>query len=304
MSKRKMAVKMMITSGIALTGTAAAFMPCSIQAAETEGEAEVLSGASSDLQEKTDAARAVFEEAAGKEKEAAAAKKEAGEALKAAEEAEDRAGEEHVRAARDLDEAGRLAREAVQAEKDRSLAEEKKAAADLSEKEEALDRALQEEKEAGEDLALREQALEEAGKALEDAAAGQTEGSPQERKEEADRAGEAAAKAGEELEEVLRSAVRYCHENGMEIAFTSPGWIPDEVFEELNIPAPSCGACLSNMAVTPGGNVVPCQSWLSEEPLGNMLSDSWESIWESMKSTERRNYSAEMTGECPLRRTC
>ncbi len=109
---------------------------------------------------------------------------------------------------------------------------------------------------------------------------------------------------GEELEEVLRSAVRYCHENGMEIAFTSPGWIPDEVFEELNIPAPSCGACLSNMAVTPGGNVVPCQSWLSEEPLGNMLSDSWESIWESMKSTERRNYSAEMTGECPLRRTC
>ena len=120
-------------------------------------------------------------------------------------------------------------------------------------------------------------------------------------------AGEASERlqlTGEELEEVLRSAVRYCHENGMEIAFTSPGWIPDEVFEELNIPAPSCGACLSNMAVTPGGNVVPCQSWLSEEPLGNMLSDSWESIWESMKSTERRNYSAEMTGECPLRRTC
>ena len=73
----------------------------------------------------------------------------------------------------------------------------------------------------------------------------------------------------EELEEILREAVGYCHENGMEIAFTSPGWLPEQIFEELNIPSPSCGACLSNMAVTPGGNVVPCQSWLSDAPLGN-----------------------------------
>jgi len=109
---------------------------------------------------------------------------------------------------------------------------------------------------------------------------------------------------GEELETILRDAVAYCSENGMEIAFTSPGWISQEVFEELNIPSPSCGACLSNMAITPGGNVVPCQSWLSDKPLGNMLKDDWESIWNSPECIKHRDYSADMTGECPLRRCC
>ena len=110
--------------------------------------------------------------------------------------------------------------------------------------------------------------------------------------------------SSEELEKILRAGVAYCHENGMEIAFTSPGWIADPVFEELNIPAPSCGACLSNMAITPGGNVVPCQSWLSDQPLGSMLTDDWNKIWNSQACVSRRNYSSEMTGKCPLRRCC
>jgi len=109
---------------------------------------------------------------------------------------------------------------------------------------------------------------------------------------------------GEELEKILRDAVAYCNANGMEIAFTSPGWISQEVFDELNIPSPSCGACLSNMAITPGGNAVPCQSWLSDEPLGNMLKDDWDSIWNSPECIKHRGYSAEMTGECPIRRNC
>jgi radical SAM protein with 4Fe4S-binding SPASM domain len=90
----------------------------------------------------------------------------------------------------------------------------------------------------------------------------------------------------------------------MEIAFTSPGWLDEQVFEELNIPSPSCGAGLSNMAVTPGGNVVPCQSWLSDRPLGSMLTDDWKEIWDSEACRTRREFSAQMTGECPLRRYC
>ena len=108
----------------------------------------------------------------------------------------------------------------------------------------------------------------------------------------------------EELEEILRDAVKYCNENGMEIAFTSPGWIDAAVMDELGISTPTCGACLSNMAITPGGNVVPCQSWLSEEPLGNMLRDDWDSIWTSERCTGCRNFSAGMSGICPLRRYC
>ena len=115
---------------------------------------------------------------------------------------------------------------------------------------------------------------------------------------------EALQLSSEELEKILRGAVSYCHEHGMEIAFTSPGWLDDKTFEELNIPSPSCGACLSNMAVTPGGNVVPCQSWLDDKPLGNMLTDNWNVIWDSATCKTRRDYSAEMTGECPLRRYC
>lgn len=106
----------------------------------------------------------------------------------------------------------------------------------------------------------------------------------------------------EELIAVLRRAVSYCNENGMEIAFTSPGWIPQSVFDELNLSSPTCGACLSNMAISPGGNVVPCQSWLSDQPLGNMLKDSWEFIWESPACAAHREFSSEMTGKCPLRK--
>ena len=120
-------------------------------------------------------------------------------------------------------------------------------------------------------------------------------------------AGEASEKlqlSQEEITEVLREAAACCAENGMELAFTSPGWIDEEVFAELGLASPACGACLSNMAVTPSGNVVPCQSWLSDEPLGSLLTDAWEDIWDGQTCMSCRNYAAEMTGKCPLRRYC
>ena len=106
----------------------------------------------------------------------------------------------------------------------------------------------------------------------------------------------------DEIKAVLREAVEYCYANGMEISFTSPGWVEPEFCEELAITTPSCGACLSNMAVTPGGNVVPCQSWLSDAPLGNLLTDDWSAIWDSEACKARREESAKMLGLCPLRR--
>lgn len=104
-----------------------------------------------------------------------------------------------------------------------------------------------------------------------------------------------------EIREILKKAVEYCFANGMEISFTSPGWVDDEFCKELGISTPNCGACLSNMAITPGGNVVPCQSWLSDAPLGNFLKDEWEKIWNGPVCKERRDFSSMMRGECPLR---
>lgn len=107
---------------------------------------------------------------------------------------------------------------------------------------------------------------------------------------------------GQQMQEILKEAVGYCRRNGLEISFTSPGQLPEEFFKEYGLMIPNCGACLSNMAITPSGNVVPCQSDLSGEPLGNMLTDSWESIWNSERCVQKRSYSAKMLGECPLRR--
>lgn len=105
----------------------------------------------------------------------------------------------------------------------------------------------------------------------------------------------------EKISEILKDAVKYCFDNTMEISFTSPGWVDGELCDELGITTPSCGACLSNMAITPGGNVVPCQSWLSGEILGNFLNDDWDNIWNGKECKARRDHSALMLGDCPLR---
>ncbi len=104
-----------------------------------------------------------------------------------------------------------------------------------------------------------------------------------------------------EIREILKESVEYCYKNGMEISFTSPGWVDESFCAELGINTPNCGACLSNMAITPGGNVVPCQSWLSDAPLGNFLKEDWNTIWDGAACRERREFSSKMRCECPLR---
>ena len=49
----------------------------------------------------------------------------------------------------------------------------------------------------------------------------------------------------------------------------------DPVQMELGVKA--CTAALYNMCVEPNGDVIPCQSFY--EPLGHILRDSWDSIW-------------------------
>ncbi|MCQ2427251.1 MAG: radical SAM protein [Clostridia bacterium] len=108
----------------------------------------------------------------------------------------------------------------------------------------------------------------------------------------------------DELKEILADAVNFAFSHGMEISFTSPGWIDADCLTSLGINVPTCGACLSNMAVTPGGNAVPCQSWLSSDTLGSMLGDDfdWNTIWNNEKCRKIRDDSARVEGKCPLRR--
>lgn len=82
------------------------------------------------------------------------------------------------------------------------------------------------------------------------------------------------------LRDILKEAVELCKELSMEISFTSPGWLDSQQLLDLGLPsAPQCGACLSNMAIAPNGQVVPCQSWLNGLTLGDMRTTPWKSIW-------------------------
>lgn len=118
--------------------------------------------------------------------------------------------------------------------------------------------------------------------------------------------------SSKELYAILKEAKAYCDENHMQISFTSPGWVEEEKITALGLAAPTCGACLSNMAIAPNGDIVPCQSWLSEMPLGNMLDESWglstkdfwAYIWNSKRCKTIRENSAKLDHKCPLKTNC
>lgn len=107
--------------------------------------------------------------------------------------------------------------------------------------------------------------------------------------------------SAEELTEILQSAVAAAHELSMELDFTSPGWLKEQTLRALGLHLiPSCGACLSNMAVAPDGTVIPCQSWLGGTALGNMLTDDWPAIWDGEACRAIRAESAKMEHICQL----
>lgn len=104
-----------------------------------------------------------------------------------------------------------------------------------------------------------------------------------------------------ELTDILEAAVRICNELHMDISFTSPGWVDSDKLINIGLPsAPKCGACLSNMAVSPSGHVVPCQSWLNGITLGDLRTDSWSKIWNN-KNCKRIRKSYSMKNLCGLK---
>lgn len=106
----------------------------------------------------------------------------------------------------------------------------------------------------------------------------------------------------EAITDSLKEACKYAEEQEMELSFTSPGWITEQNLRELKLDIPACGACLSNMAISPDGNVVPCQSWLGEgASLGNILENKWEKIWNNSNCKKIRKQSTKTSFTCPLR---
>jgi radical SAM protein with 4Fe4S-binding SPASM domain len=81
---------------------------------------------------------------------------------------------------------------------------------------------------------------------------------------------------------------------------------------QLSLGIKGCTAALYNMCIEPEGSVLPCQSYY--QPLGNLLTDPWQSIWNNplaVNLRERKDIPAgckacdfliECAGGCPLAR--
>ena len=107
----------------------------------------------------------------------------------------------------------------------------------------------------------------------------------------------------DELFRIVKAAKEFCNAHGMEMDFTSPGLIPADKLDGLGMNIPSCGACLSNMAIAPDGTVVPCQSWLgTDAALGHILLDDWKSIWNHPECKKLRSMTDGEALSCPFRK--
>ncbi|MEI6796572.1 MAG: radical SAM protein [Methanomassiliicoccales archaeon] len=86
-------------------------------------------------------------------------------------------------------------------------------------------------------------------------------------------------------------------------------WYTPTPYHELNpinlgLGIKQCTACSLNMAVEPDGAVLPCQSYY--EPLGNILTDPWDKIWnhDQCLQIRQRRYLDEKCSNCALVNTC
>lgn len=74
--------------------------------------------------------------------------------------------------------------------------------------------------------------------------------------------------------------------------------------QALDLGVKGCTAALYNMCIEPNGDVLPCQSYY--RPVGNILKDTWDSIWNHELSTRLRERQGlpEKCGGCELLAEC
>ena len=113
-----------------------------------------------------------------------------------------------------------------------------------------------------------------------------------------------------ELQPILDLATRKTTERGQRLIWYTPTQYCEFDPTASNLGVKGCTAALYSMCIESNGNVLPCQSYY--HPLGNILTDSWDSIWNhklSVQLRERQNLPAkceacslvaECGGGCPL----
>ncbi len=112
------------------------------------------------------------------------------------------------------------------------------------------------------------------------------------------------------LPALLKIARASVERHGQKLIWYTPTQYCNFDPQQLDLGVKGCTAALYNMCTEPDGSVIPCQSYYSS--LGNILTDSWDSIWNhklSVRLRERQNlpeacqgcqFLAECGGGCPL----
>ena len=114
-----------------------------------------------------------------------------------------------------------------------------------------------------------------------------------------------------ELQPILDIATQKTAERGQRLIWYTPTQYCEFDPTASNLGVKGCTAALYSMCIESNGNVLPCQSYYT--PVGNILTDSWDSIWNHKLSTKLRERQglpskcescpvvAECGGGCPLK---
>jgi len=108
----------------------------------------------------------------------------------------------------------------------------------------------------------------------------------------------------EELKPLLKLAQLKTTQSGQKLIWYTPTLYCNFNPMEMDLGIKGCTAALYNMCIEPDGGVIPCQSYYNQ--LGNILKDSWKSIWEhdlSRELRERKNIPEECR-VCSLLEEC
>jgi len=93
--------------------------------------------------------------------------------------------------------------------------------------------------------------------------------------------------AENELQPILDIAIQKIEARGQRLIWYTPTQYCQFDPTQQNLGVKGCTAALYSMCIESNGDVLPCQSYYT--PLGNMLYDEWDSIWNHELSVKLRN---------------
>ena len=109
----------------------------------------------------------------------------------------------------------------------------------------------------------------------------------------------------DELKAALIDAKEYAKTIGIDLQWYSPTCYLRLNPIELGFGIKSCSAARYNVTIEPNGDVIPCQSWF-EQKMGNIMKDSWSSIWDGdyAKSIRDGKFIPEGCAGCKFMSSC